>query len=95
MSALAVYTQPAALMPSCLQVVDNFQYELPEGFEDEEIDEDMAFTEEDSRLYAHMVGPKRSKHQEASEEGDVDISGGDAELTRDDFSDDVSAAVAL
>ena len=81
-------------MPSCLQVVDNFQYELPEEFEDEEIDEDMAFTEEDNRLYAHMVGPKRSKHQEASEEGDEDNSGADADLNRDDFSDDVSAAVA-
>ena len=84
-------------MPSCLQVVDNFQYELPADFEDEEIDEDMAFTEEDARIYAHMAGPKRSKHQEeeASEEGDEDNNGGNAELTRDDFSDDVSSAVAL
>lgn len=29
---------------SRLQRVDNYEYELPEDFEDEEIDEDTAFT---------------------------------------------------
>jgi U3 small nucleolar RNA-associated protein 14 len=35
-----------------VQVVDNYEYELPSDFEDEEIDEDAAFTEEDKKLYA-------------------------------------------
>lgn len=37
---------------SCLQKVDNYEYELPSDFEDEEIDEDLAFTEEDKQKYA-------------------------------------------
>ena len=36
-----------------MQRVDNFHYELPEDFVDEEIDEEMAFTEEDKKQGAH------------------------------------------
>ncbi len=32
--------------------MDNYEYELPSDFEDEEIDEDTAFTEEDKKQYA-------------------------------------------
>lgn len=66
----------------CVQVVDNFQYELPEDFEDEEIEEEEAFTEEDKKLFAHMF------KSEAGEEDDEQAGQG-AQLTRDDFSDDV------
>ena len=59
--------------------MDNFQYELPEDFEDEEIDEDMAFTEEDKRKIASLS----QKHQE------IEGPASDPPLTRDDFSDDV------
>ncbi len=43
-------------MCSCLpctrfQAVDNYEYELPSDFEDEEIDEEMAFTAEDKIKY--------------------------------------------
>jgi U3 small nucleolar RNA-associated protein 14 len=34
--------------------VENYEYELPEDFEDEEIDEDDAFNSEDERLYGHL-----------------------------------------
>ncbi len=38
----------------CLSVqrVDNYEYELPSDFEDEEIDEEAAFTEEDKKQFA-------------------------------------------
>ncbi|KAK9843917.1 hypothetical protein WJX84_005428 [Apatococcus fuscideae] len=34
--------------------VENYQYETPSEFEDEEIDEDMAFTEEDKHQFGDM-----------------------------------------
>lgn len=67
--------------------MDNFQYELPEDFEDEEIDEDEAFTEEDKKLYAHMFSGKAKAP--AEDDADEMADGEDAPLTRDDFSDDV------
>ena len=38
----------------CLSVqrVDNYEYELPSDFEDEEIDEEAAFTAEDKKQFA-------------------------------------------
>lgn len=62
-----------------MQNVDNFQYELPEDFEDEEIDEEMAFTEEDKQKMA-----KSLQKQADTDEPDIDDP-----LTRDDFSEDV------
>ncbi len=35
-----------------MQRVDNYEYELPSDFEDEEIDEEAAFTEEDKKQFA-------------------------------------------
>ena len=61
--------------------MENYQYELPEDFEDEEIDEDAAFGSDDDDLRA-MLG-----------EGDVEAAGAGDEaaeaLNRDDFSEDV------
>ncbi|KAL4441441.1 hypothetical protein ABPG77_001945 [Micractinium sp. CCAP 211/92] len=40
--------------------VDNYEYEMPSDFEDEDIDDEMAFTEEDKKLFGHMfddLGP--------------------------------------
>lgn len=67
-----------------MQDVDNFQYELPEDFEDEEIDEELAFTEEDKQQMYHLL-----------RKTDADAVNADQteELTRDDFSDDVSISL--
>jgi U3 small nucleolar RNA-associated protein 14 len=50
--------------------VDNYEYELPSDFEDEEIDEEMAFTAEDKKLYAGWFGEE--EEQEAGNGGDAD-----------------------
>lgn len=63
-----------------VQNVENFQYELPEDFEDEEIDEELAFTEEDRRKMAQIKQKPSDAEADDSEPDD---------LTRDDFSDDV------
>ena len=45
--------------PPCaafLQRVDNYEYELPSDFEDEEIDEETAFTEADRKQFADWFG---------------------------------------
>jgi len=49
-----------------MQHVENYEYELPSDFEDEEIDEDMAFTAEDKKLYAGWFG------EDAADDGDED-----------------------
>lgn len=38
--------------------MDTYEYELPDNFEDEEIDEDAAFNSEDERLYGHIFEGK-------------------------------------
>lgn len=43
-----------------MQKVDTYEYELPNDFEDEEIDEDAAFNSEDERLYGHIFEGKES-----------------------------------
>jgi len=68
-----------------VQNVANFQYELPEDFEDEWIDEEMAFTEEDKLLMAEKGGGAATAAAGGSEDEDEE----GEELTRDDFSDDV------
>lgn len=47
-----------------MQKVDNYEYELPSDFEDEEIDEDLAFTEEDKKKYAGWFGEDEHEEQE-------------------------------
>ncbi|KAG7667273.1 hypothetical protein Ndes2526B_g04225 [Nannochloris sp. 'desiccata'] len=46
--------------------VDNYEYELPSDFEDEEIDDEQAFNSEDERMYGHLF--KNKQGGDASEE---------------------------
>eukprot|EP00775_Hariotina_reticulata_P004466 gene4466-4722_t len=55
--------------------VDNYEYELPSDFEDEEIDEDMAFTAEDKKLYAGWFGEDVA--EDGSEDAEVEEQGPD------------------
>ena len=64
-----------------LQRVDNYEYELPSDFEDEEIDEDEAFNSEDERKYGHLFAKRKR--------GDR---GGDDDHGSDDEDDDDDAA---
>ena len=79
-----------------MQVVDNYEYELPSDFEDEEIDEETAFNEEDKKLYAEWFGEpdngRKAKGRATSpdllesEESDDGSEG----YNTDDFSEPVS-----
>lgn len=58
-----------------LQRVENYEYELPSDFEDEEIDDDEAFNSEDERMYGHLFkkdakGGSESEEEEEEEESD-------------------------
>ncbi|KAK9827643.1 hypothetical protein WJX81_002537 [Elliptochloris bilobata] len=68
--------------------VDNYEYELPADFEDEEIDEDTAFNEEDKKLYAEHFPLDDSGDEGGGAEGDLLDSGEDEPVTldRDDLS---------
>lgn len=46
----------ASKLTAYLQRVDNYEYELPSNFEDEEIDEEAAFTEADKKQFADWFG---------------------------------------
>ena len=50
--------------------MDNFEYELPSDFEDEEIDEEAAFNEEDKKLYSDWFGDKDDRQQHPGRHGD-------------------------
>ena len=80
------------------QVVDNYEYELPLDFEDEEIDEDAAFTEEDKKLYAGWFGGSDAAPAENGEEGSEDgLLNSDEEADGDGesyYTDDFSAEVS-
>ncbi len=52
-----------------LQQVDNYEYELPSEFEDEEIDEELAFTAEDKKKYAAWFDKELSGGEEEGAEG--------------------------
>ena len=75
-------------MLASLQRVDNYEYELPEDFEDEEIDEEAAFNEEDKKLYAEHFAPDDSGDDRGGPQGDLLDSEEDepAALDRDDLS---------
>lgn len=68
-----------------MQKVENYEYEMPSDFEDEEIDEDLAFTAEDKVKYGSWFdeepeGGERDEdlHSLDSQEGeDLDASGED------------------
>jgi U3 small nucleolar RNA-associated protein 14 len=68
-----------------LQKVENYEYEMPSDFEDEEIDEDLAFTAEDKVKYGSWFDEEpgdeqrdEDLHSLDSEEGEgLDASGED------------------
>jgi hypothetical protein len=53
--------------PVSEQAVDNYEYELASDFEDEEIDEETAFTAEDKKMYAGMFGMDEGAEEDAAE----------------------------
>ena len=81
------------------QAVDTFEYELPSDFEDEEIDEEAAFTEEDKKLYADWFPGGDADQPSAQPAGDTGLlnseeeaeAGESGEYNTDDFSEEVCA----
>jgi U3 small nucleolar RNA-associated protein 14 len=83
--------------------VDNFEYELPSDFEDEEIDEEAAFTEEDKKLYSDWFpGGDAAEQPSAQPAGDAGLlnseeeeagEGESGEYNTDDFSEEVGRPV--
>lgn len=62
-----------------MQQVENYEYELPSDFEDEEIDEEMAFTAEDKKLYAGWFGEDAegdAEQQQGGSDGEMDADAG-------------------
>lgn len=57
-----------------MQIVDNYEYELPPDFEDEEIDEDEAFNSEDERIFGHMFDTRGGDDDEPADESEEDNS---------------------
>ncbi|GAQ90786.1 U3 small nucleolar RNA-associated protein 14 [Klebsormidium nitens] len=80
--------------------VDVYEYELPDDFEDEEIDEDAAFTEEDKVKFGNLFekdgeeGASEGDSDRDDDDGDIDLNSEDEgsdeseELDPDDFSDE-------
>ncbi|BDA46715.1 probable U3 small nucleolar RNA-associated protein 14 homolog A [Coccomyxa sp. Obi] len=74
-------------------VVDNYEYELPSDFEDEEIDEETAFNEEDEKLYADWFGEKDNGRTAKGRATSPDLleskesDDGSEEYNTDDFSE--------
>ncbi|KDD74069.1 hypothetical protein H632_c1601p1, partial [Helicosporidium sp. ATCC 50920] len=60
--------------------VENYEYELPSDFEDEEIDEDEAFNEEDEARYGHIFRDGSDDGESSSGSDDADSSGSDANI---------------
>ena len=56
-----------------MQRVENYEYELPSDFEDEEIDEELAFTEEDKKKYGAWF-EKEEEVQDDGQEGELEVS---------------------
>ena len=89
--------QPDKLSRLCGQVVDNYEYELPSEFEDEEIDEDTAFTEEDKKLYAGwfegteaaLAGSGKGAVEDGLLDSEDDGDGDEEGYNTDDFSAEV------
>lgn len=74
-----------AWLRKCVQIADGLDFDLPSDVsDDEEIDEDMAFTEEEKRQFAGMFG----------DDGDASLSSdqADEDLLKEDASDVSEAA---
>ncbi|KAK9837770.1 hypothetical protein WJX74_004747 [Apatococcus lobatus] len=61
--------------------VENYEYETPSEFEDEEIDEDLAFTAEDEQQFGSIIGGSAASD---GEEASPDAEGGFEELPESD-----------
>ncbi len=78
--------------------MENYEYELPSDFEDEEIDEDAAFTEEDKKLYAGwfegteaaLAGNSKGAAADGLLDSEDDEDGDEEGYNTDDFSAEVS-----
>ncbi|KAL6770242.1 hypothetical protein ACKKBG_A34180 [Auxenochlorella protothecoides x Auxenochlorella symbiontica] len=78
--------------------VDKYEYEMPSDFEDEEIDEDTAFTAEDNALYGHMFedGPSGEEGEEGETTDDgSDADGSDADINLDSDEEDAQSGHEL
>lgn len=83
-----------------MQNVENYEYELPEDFEDEEIDEDEAFNSEDERMYGYLFndgggkgrggGNNLEEDDDDEEEEEDDEEGFGALMSSDDDDQQVS-----
>ncbi|KAF5840649.1 Utp14 protein-domain-containing protein [Dunaliella salina] len=62
--------------------VENYEYEMPSDYEDEEIDEDLAFTEEDKKKYAGWFDDE-GEDEEDGEEHESAEEGGSSEADMD------------
>eukprot|EP00873_Tetraselmis_striata_P003871 jgi/Tetstr1/424135/TSEL_014744.t1 len=62
--------------PGRYDPVDNYEYELPSDFEDEEINEDEAFNEEDKRLYSDWFPISDEEEDVVDGEEAADVDGG-------------------
>lgn len=67
--------------------VENNEYELPDDFEDEEIEEDEAFNSEDERLYGHLFDEDNSSEVEDDSEDDGESQDAYDALESDDHAD--------
>ncbi|GBG74923.1 hypothetical protein CBR_g19437 [Chara braunii] len=66
-----------------------YEYELPEDFEDEEIDEDEAFTAEDKKRFGEAMADSQEEEEEEEEEEDDESAGdGEIDLKSDEESDE-------
>ena len=80
-----------------VQNIENYEYELPSDFEDEEIDEDAAFTEEDKKLYAGwfegteaaMAAGGNAAPDDGLLDSQDDAEDGEDAYNTDDFSEEV------
>lgn len=87
---------PASSAPlplSTTQEVENYEYEMPSDFEDEEIDEDNAFTAEDKKKYGAWFGDDDGDDgDEGEDDGGEDDLGEDEEGFDDEDLDEAAAA---
>ena len=68
-----------------VQRVENYEYELPSDFEDEEVEEDEAFNSEDERKFGHLFARKSggSDASESDEDEDDAATGEEEEEDND------------
>lgn len=68
--------------------MENYEYEMPSDFEDEEIDEDLAFTAEDKKKYAGWFGEEADDAAAgAGSSGDEQQQQGSKKRARGEFAD--------